>query len=175
MSYNEKDHSDGQSSKANRLTPNRLTIWPYRSLSPRGFKIMMLVLGGLMLSMGLVFFLIGAWPVIGFMGLEILVLWLAFKLNYKAAQRREHLMATEKTFRIERVSPEGEKDIDELPSPWLKAQLDPKQPPQDNQRVQQKLIVSSHGKSAEIGSFLHASEKEELLPEIDKMLKRVQR
>lgn len=159
----------------NPAATRRITLWPHRSLSPRAFGIMMMVLGGMMLSMGLVFFLIGAWPVIGFMGLEIGVLWLAFKLNYKAAQRRENLSATSKTFRIERVSPDGDTTVDELPSPWLKARLDPKTPPEDNLRVQQKLIVSSHGKQAEVGSFLHASEKQDLLPEIEDMLKRAQR
>ncbi|MCE2516452.1 MAG: DUF2244 domain-containing protein [Alphaproteobacteria bacterium] len=167
MTTAEPDHNS-------RETP-RLTLWPHRSLSPRAFKIMMMVLGGMMLSMGLVFFLIGAWPVIGFMGLEIAVLWMAFKLNYKAAKRRENLSATSTTFRIERVSPEGQTEVDELPSPWLKARLEPNTPPEDNLRVQQKLIVSSHGKQAEVGSFLHASEKQDLLPEIEDMLKRVQR
>ena len=136
---------------------------------------MMVVLGGMMLSMGLVFFFIGAWPVIGFMGLEIGVLYLAFKLNYKAAQRREKLLATADVFRIERTSPDGDTTIDELPSPWLKARLDPTEPPKENQRIQQKLVVTSHGKSAEIGAFLHQSEKQDLLPEVNAMLEKAQR
>lgn len=135
---------------------------------------MMVVLSGMMLSMGLVFFFIGAWPVIGFMGLEIGVLYLAFKLNYKAAKRREKLLATADVFRIERTSPDGDTIIDEVPSPWLKAQLDPSEPPKENQRVQQKLVVTSHGKSTEIGAFLHLSEKQELLPEVNAMLEKAQ-
>ena len=64
-----------------------MTIWPYRSLSPRGFAVVMAALGILAFTIGLGFFLMGAWPVIGFLGLEILVVWVAFKLNYRAAQR----------------------------------------------------------------------------------------
>ena len=52
-----------------------LTIWPYRSLSKRGFAIVMAVLTSLAFCIGLGFFLLGAWPVIGFLGLEILVVW----------------------------------------------------------------------------------------------------
>ncbi len=169
MSYAEKDHFTDPDTSA-----SRLVIWPYRSLSPKGFKIIMLIIGGMMLSMGLVFFLIGAWPVIGFMGLELLVLYAAFKLNYKAARRQEKLLADKQTFRIERTSPDGDINIDELPSPWLKARLDPSQDPAESDRRQQKIIVSTHGKSAEIGAFLHPAEKKALLPEINKMIDRAQ-
>jgi len=170
MSYAEKDHvTDPKTSSS------RLVIWPYRSLSPKGFKIIMIVVVGMMLSISIGFFLMGAWPVIGFMGLELLVLWVAFKLNYKAARRQEKLLADPKTFRIERVSPDGEVDVEELPSPWLKARLDPSQEPEESDRRQQKIIISSHGKSAEIGAFLHPAEKKELLPEINKMLDQVQK
>ena len=84
-------------------------------------------------------------------------------------------MADPKTFRIERMSPDGEVDVEELPSPWLKARLDPSQEPEESDRRQQKIIISSHGKSAEIGAFLHPAEKKELLPEINKMLDQVQK
>lgn len=169
MSYAAKDHFTEEKSSS-----SRLVIWPYRSLSPKGFKIVMIVVGGMMLSMGLVFFLIGAWPVIGFMGLELLVLWLAFKLNFKAARRQEKILADRESFRIERTSPDGDIDIDELPSGWLKARLDPSEQPDDSDRRQQKIIVSTHGKSAEIGSFLHPAEKRALLPEINRMIDRAQ-
>ena len=69
----------------------RLTIWPHRSLSPKGFAIVIGVLAGLLFTIGLGFFLAGAWPVIGFLGLELLVVWGAFKLNYRAANVRETL------------------------------------------------------------------------------------
>ena len=155
--------------------PPRIDLWPHRSLSPKGFKIFMGVLAGLMLTMGLGFFLIGAWPVIGFMGAEIGVLYLVFKLNYRSAKKREHLLATKETFRIERVSETGATTVDELPAPWLQAKLEPSANPDDDIHHQQKLIVSSHGQSAEIGDFLHAAEKRELLPAVNAMIKNAQR
>ena len=44
-----------------------ITLWPYRSLSLRGFRIFMAVLASLMSIIATGFFLLGAWPVIGFL------------------------------------------------------------------------------------------------------------
>lgn len=150
-----------------------LLLWPHRSLSPKGFRILMIVLGGLMFTIGMIFFLMGAWPVVGFLGLEILVVWAFFRMNYKSAQQQEKITADPATFRIERIKPNGETAIEELPSPWLKAELEPSLPKKSGQP--QRLVVKSHGRRAEIGPFLHASEKQELLPEINALLNKVQR
>ena len=131
----------------------------------------MIVLAGLMFSVGLGFFLVGAWPVIGFLGLEILVVWLAFKMNYRAARKREILLADDKNFRIERTDENGDTETEEMPSAWLKVQLE-KDPCHAHSETE-KLIVRSHGKEAEIGAFLHQSEKKQLLPEINTMLDKV--
>ena len=52
-----------------------ITLWPYRSLSLQGFRILIAVLASLMSLIGLGFYLIGAWPVVGFLGLEIFIVW----------------------------------------------------------------------------------------------------
>ena len=118
--------------------------------------------------------MIDAWPVIGFMGLELMVLWGAFELNFNAARRQENILADKKSFSIERTPPNDDVDIDELPSRWLKAKIDPSGELEHNDRRQQKIIVLTHGKSAEIGSFLHPAEKWALLPEINRMIEHVQ-
>lgn len=158
-------------------TPNRasggLTLWPHRSLSQRGFRLLMLALAGLMFLIGSLFFVLGAWPVIGFLGLEILVVWMAFRMNYRAAKKREHLRANSATFQIERVEPDGTAEIEELPTPWLKARLDKE--PLQGRPTASRLVVGAHGEETEIGAFLHDAEKEELLPEIKAMLEKAQR
>ena len=85
----------------------QITIWPHRSLSPRGFAIVMGVLAGLLFLIGLGFFLAGAWPVIGFLGLELLVVWGAFKLNYRAARHRETIQTTTEEMMVESQNPAG--------------------------------------------------------------------
>ena len=88
----------------------RLSIWPYRSLSPRGFALVMAALGSLAFCIGLGFFLMGAWPVIGFLGLELLVVWVAFRMNYRAAKRRQTLTATESALTIENIGTRRRKE-----------------------------------------------------------------
>ena len=67
---------------------------PHRSLSPQGFLWLM---GGICLfsfSAGLAFFLVGAWPVIGFLGADVLLIFFAFRVNYRRAHMRETLKLT---------------------------------------------------------------------------------
>src|SRR3546814_5288173 len=61
-------------------------LLPHRSLGPRGFRILMLVAGGGACVIGTSFMLMGAWPVTGFCGLEILLLYIAFRLNYRSGR-----------------------------------------------------------------------------------------
>lgn len=163
--------SDTQETRA--TSPDTITLWPHRSLSKRGFRLLMIALGGLMALIGTLFFVLGAWPVIGFLGLEILVVWMAFRMNYNAARRRETLAASRDKFRIERTAPNGTTEIEELPTPWLKARLE--ETADSGESRPGRLVVSAHGKEAEIGAFLHDAEKQELLPEINAMLDKAQR
>ena len=149
-----------------------LTIWPHRSLSSRGFLLVMAALGSLAFCIGLGFFLLGAWPVIGFLGLEILVVWFAFKMNYRAAKRRQHLTATPAKLKIENVSPAGETSTTEMPTAWVKVELTPRDEPDAHSRERQKILVRSHGRTAEIGHFLHPAETPKLAREVGRMVDR---
>lgn len=153
----------------------RLSIWPYRSLSPRGFFLVMAALGSLAFCIGLGFFLLGAWPVIGFLGLELLVVWLAFKMNYRAAKRRQNLIATETALTIENVSPAGERDATTLPTAWVQVELTPREAPDTSARTRQRVIARSHGRTAEIGSFLHPAEMPKLAGEVRSMVSRARK
>lgn len=61
---------------------------PSRSLSPQGFQIVMLALAAMSFLCGLVFLSIGAWPVIGFFGLDVALVWLAFRSSFRSGQRQ---------------------------------------------------------------------------------------
>jgi len=64
-------------------------ITPHRSLGPSGFLIFMLCLGGLSFISGVIFVSLGAWPVFGFFGLDVLLVYLAFRANYRSARAYE--------------------------------------------------------------------------------------
>lgn len=68
-----------------------VVLRPYRSLSQTAFRLMLIVVIVANLGVGAVFLAQGAIPVAGFMGLDVLALWLAFHVNYRAARREEHV------------------------------------------------------------------------------------
>jgi len=173
MADNSSTSSNDRRAKNN---PHRrleqLTIWPHRSLSPKGFAIVMGVLAGLLFIIGLGFFLAGAWPVIGFLGLELLVVWGAFKLNYRAARHRETIHTTVENVTVESQTPAGKRAQKSFPLGWLRVTLSPQDEPAVKSRQQQKIILSSHGETTEIGKFLHPAEKAGLSRDIDAMISR---
>ena len=130
-----------------------ITLWPHRSLSQRGFTILLLILGSLAIAIGLGFFLIGAWPVIGFMGLELLVLYAAFRLNYRDGKASEQLMIHASGLDLIQISPTGEQHRQSFASHWLTAELTP----QKGRRA--KLMLRHHHDHHEIGAFLPPAEK----------------
>ena len=150
----------------------QITIWPHRSLSSKGFAIVMGVLAGFLFLIGLGFFLAGAWPVIGFLGLELFVVWGAFKLNYHAARHRETIHTTTEELMVESQTPAGKRAKKSFPIGWLRVSLSPSVSPVMSSRDQQKIILSSHGEQTEIGKYLHPAEKAGLSRELGSMIDR---
>ena len=56
-------------------------LTPHRSLGAVGFVVLMSLLSALSFAAGIMFYLIGAWPVVGFLGLDVLLVYLAFRAN----------------------------------------------------------------------------------------------
>ena len=69
-------------------------LTPHRSLSRKGFLILMTVLGLISFATGTVFLLAGAWPVFGFCGLEVLLIYFAFRMSYRRAKAYEQVTVT---------------------------------------------------------------------------------
>jgi len=82
-------------------------ITPHRSLSPRGFLILMLCLGAVSFVSGVVFVSMGAWPVCGFFGLDVLLVYVAFRANFRAARAYEEVTITASELTVRKVSQRG--------------------------------------------------------------------
>src|ERR1700686_10423 len=82
-------------------------LQPHRSLTPQGFAMLMTVLGAISFAVGPVFLLMGAWPVFGFFGLDVLVVWWAFRVNFRDARATEEIRVTPSELRVRRVSHRG--------------------------------------------------------------------
>ena len=144
-----------------------ITLWPYRSLSLRGFQILIAVLASLMTVIGLGFYLLGAWPVIGFLGLEILVVWYAFKWNYRSGQLVETVAITPQQVDVTRTDWRGRETTVRLSGAWIKAELDVKE------KRRERLYLRQHAHKLEIGAFMPPSEKLSLANALNAALSRL--
>src|SRR5260370_22840441 len=82
-------------------------VTPHRSLSHAGFLIVMAAVGGISFVAGTAFLLLGAWPVFGFFGLDVLLVYWAFRVNYRAAAAFEEVTVTACELRERQCSHRG--------------------------------------------------------------------
>jgi uncharacterized membrane protein len=129
---------------------------PHRSLGPRGFFVVMTIATGFGFVIGVAFMLIGAWPVLGFCGLELALLYMAFRLNYRAGRRRERIRLTERGLEIRSLAPNGDVQTWTVEPSWLRVEVE------DGRRKGGRIKLTSHGRGAAIGKFLTPAEREEV-------------
>ena len=82
-------------------------ITPHRSLGSTGFLILMLCIGGISFVSGMVFLLLGAWPVFGFLGLDVVLVYVAFRANFRAARAYEEVTVTASELTVRKVNQRG--------------------------------------------------------------------
>lgn len=140
----------------NELVKFDAVLHPHTSLGPRAFLLLMAVLGFISFIAGIAFVMIGAWPVFGFIGLDIALVYMAFRINYTGARRYETLKLTESALIVEQYSPQGERQSWRFQPYWLRVEIE--EPPQPDS----PLTLRSHGEALEIGSFLTPGEKHDL-------------
>ncbi len=131
-------------------------LTPYRSLSPRGFAILMGIAGVIGFGFGASFIALGAWPIFGFCGAEWLLFYIFFRLNYRAARLQERIRMTHEVVTIERRDPRGRVQSWRFQPYWLRVEMD--DPPEH----ESQLCLTSHGKRLTIGRFLSPPERHEL-------------
>src|SRR5258705_12064867 len=82
-------------------------LTPHRSLNRAGFLVLMGFLSAVSFAAGLAFLLMGAWPVLGFFGLDVLAIYWAFRINFRDARATEEIRVTPSELRVRRVSHRG--------------------------------------------------------------------
>jgi uncharacterized membrane protein len=82
-------------------------LLPYRSLPRKGFRIMLALMGGFCLVYGVLFILRGAWPIGCFFGADFLLLYGAFRLNYRSGRVREEVTVSRTDVAVRKFSPSG--------------------------------------------------------------------
>jgi uncharacterized membrane protein len=133
------------------------SLSPHRSLSPEGFTWLLsgAVIANLLIGVPMLF--VGAWPVVGFMGLDVVLLWWLFKRSYLDARRSETLLLTDRELIVDRRSPDGEREEHRLDAYWLRIELAPEA---------ERLVVISRGNRAVIGRFLSPGERQHVAEQL---------
>ena len=129
-------------------------ITPHRSLGSTGFLVLMLCIGGVSFVAGVMFLLIGAWPVFGFLGLDVLLIYWAFRINYRAARAYEEVTVTTSELTVRKISHRGSVREWTLNPLWVRLE-----------RVVheefgiERLFLVSHGRRLSIAACLGPDEK----------------
>lgn len=133
------------------------TLRPHRSLGPRGFAVVMAFVAGVSFICGLAFLMMGAWPIFGFFGLDVLAIYIAFRMNFRAARAREEITVTPSRLHVRKIAPDGQARDTEMNPLWTRLHAD--------RHVEFGLMhvwLQSRGTPTEVGGFLHPDGKEEL-------------
>jgi len=141
-------------------------LLPHRSLPSRNFHLLMGLLGAISFAAGVGFVSIGAWPVIGFFGIDVALVYFAFRLNYRSARQSETLRLAEDAFTVERISVRGERRRWQFQPFWLRVIFE-ERPDTSN-----RLMIASHGRALVIGDFVPPAIRRELAVTIREALAR---
>ena len=134
-------------------------IRPNVSLSGRGFAWLMGLFGVVSFSLGVFFWSLGAWPVLGFFGLDVLLLYGFFKLNYHHAARYEKIELVDGDLVFSQVNPLGAARAWTFSPHWVRIKLDGQGRDEDEVG---SLVLSSHGQYVALGAFLSPRERASL-------------
>lgn len=127
-------------------------ITPYRSLSPHGFALLMGAIGTLSFISGMIFIALGAWPVFGFLGLDVALVYWAFRLNYRSARAVEHVVLTREQLTIRRFDHRGRGSEVALQPYWLRVEV-------AGADQAEEIRLTSHGEVHTVGAWLSPAER----------------
>jgi uncharacterized membrane protein len=142
-------------------------IVPHRSLSEAGLRRLLVVICVMCGASAACFVWLGAWPVGGFTGLELLLAGFLFRLNARAARGSELVLLSERGLRVLRTDPDGVKRQITLSPAWL------------NLIVEERpgrvpgLVLTARDIRVEIGRTLGEAEKRDLADALGEALDRL--
>ncbi|MEZ5857154.1 MAG: DUF2244 domain-containing protein [Hyphomicrobiaceae bacterium] len=134
----------------------RAVLAPHRSLAPAGFLIFMVVVGIVSFLAGMAFYLMGAWPVMGFFGLDVALIYLAFRLNYRSGRLRETVELQPDALTIIRYHPSGKREEFSFNPYWVRVELI------EGRDGRTDLKLRLHDRVVSFGRFLTDDERRDL-------------
>ena len=145
-------------------------ITPHRSLNNIGFVVLMIAFGGVSFITGIAFLMMGAWPVFGFFGLDVALLYLAFRVNYRRAGAYEEVTVTSSKLTVRKVSHRGKVRVWELNPLWVRLEKVVLE-----EFGIQRLLLVSRGRHLAVASFLGPEEKANFAKELGNAISEAKR
>jgi uncharacterized membrane protein len=130
-------------------------ITPHRSLNRVGFLAVMLAIGGVSFAAGMMFLIMGAWPVIGFLGLDVALVYVAFRASFRSATAFEEVTVTASELRVRKVSHRGEVAEWALNPVWVRLDRETHE-----EYGLMRLFLVSQGRKLPVAGFLSPRERE---------------
>ncbi len=128
---------------------------PHRSLGRKGFRVLLVLTGAVCLLYGVFFMVTGAWPIGLFLGLDFLLLYVAFRVNYRAAKAREEVTVSRTNLSIRKFSPAGRMVEHRFNPFWARFRVN-----RHEEIGILSMYVSGEGRTTDIGSFLNPDDRE---------------
>ena len=128
-------------------------LYPNRSLPNSGFIAVMTIVIAVNFTLGVYFFSLGAWPVLGFCGLDVFLVWLAFRLSYRQGRLRERVTLGSGYLHVSRVLPSGHETRWRLQPAWTRVFVD------NPEGHEARIRVVSKGRTLILGAFLSPPER----------------
>jgi uncharacterized membrane protein len=145
-------------------------LTPHRSLNATGFLVVMSVIAGLSFVGGVMFLLLGAWPNMPYLGLDVLLIYWAFRANYRAAAAYEEVTVTPSELHVKKVSAKGQVAEWSLNPVWVRLERETHE-----EFGLLKLFLVSRGRKLAIAGFLSPSEKESFAIELGNAISEAKR
>lgn len=149
-----KPNSEGVGEAAERPVFDA-TITPHRSLGQDGFRIVMTLICVISVAASIPFMVLGAWPVAGFFGIDIVAIFIAFKVNFNAARAFERIVVTPLEVLLRKVSHHGREKVWRSNPAWTKLERE-----DDEDYGLLELSLVSRGQRTIVASALSPQERE---------------
>ncbi|MVA96879.1 DUF2244 domain-containing protein [Nitratireductor sp. CAU 1489] len=140
-------------------------LTPHRSLGRTGFILLMGALVAGWGAVGLFFLAAGAWPVFGFFGLDILALYIAFRVNYRAARAREEVSVSRTRVAIRKTAPSGRTEEHRFNPFWARFSV-----ARHDEIGITGMAVEAPGRRVPLGGFLNPGDRESFAAEFGRAL-----
>jgi uncharacterized membrane protein len=142
-----------------------IVLYPNRSLGRTGFAVLMGAIVLVSTAIGAGFMMVGAWQVTGFLGLDVVLLFLAFRWQDREARRAEFVRLDQGGLTVRRLEPDGSSQSWNFEPYWLRVSIEAAG------RHDRRLLLRSHGHQLEIGAFLTQDERQELARALEAALR----